>query len=393
MEMETSEIAISCGVVLVHREKILLVKHTDAYGGGWSIPKGRLEEGEDIRACALREFCEETGVTLQDKDLSRFPEVLHIMDREGRVVKRVYYFIARVDLEVLLKEGGVTANRDAEEIDSIRLVTFEHGEAMLPPSQLSVLHHIGHRVSPKELLFLLRSKLITRHLDRDTGVYIYNYSKRCKDINYWNHTTLSCRGLVLDRNFNVVARPFKKFFEWPQQPSELQSYLLSCRPELSIKSYEKIDGTLIILFNYHGQWMLTNRRRFDLIQSHHAHMLFNQKLSMSLQALDPKLTYLFESTVHYDYNVTIHDRERLVLLCAVDRAKGGILLPENVGLNLLQAEQQETLDYNNKSVDHEVEGCVYYLNEQYIIKAKTDWYLKARQKNANYGSPVNDGLT
>ena len=29
--------------------------------GAWSIPKGELDEGEDPRACALREFAEETG--------------------------------------------------------------------------------------------------------------------------------------------------------------------------------------------------------------------------------------------------------------------------------------------------------------------------------------------
>jgi predicted NUDIX family NTP pyrophosphohydrolase len=29
--------------------------------GAWSIPKGEVDEGEDPRACALREFAEETG--------------------------------------------------------------------------------------------------------------------------------------------------------------------------------------------------------------------------------------------------------------------------------------------------------------------------------------------
>jgi predicted NUDIX family NTP pyrophosphohydrolase len=29
--------------------------------GSWSIPKGELDEGEDPRACAIREFAEETG--------------------------------------------------------------------------------------------------------------------------------------------------------------------------------------------------------------------------------------------------------------------------------------------------------------------------------------------
>jgi predicted NUDIX family NTP pyrophosphohydrolase len=32
--------------------------------GAWSIPKGELDAGEDPRACALREFAEETGTLL-----------------------------------------------------------------------------------------------------------------------------------------------------------------------------------------------------------------------------------------------------------------------------------------------------------------------------------------
>ena len=34
--------------------------------GAWSIPKGELDDGEDPRACALREFAEETGTRLPD---------------------------------------------------------------------------------------------------------------------------------------------------------------------------------------------------------------------------------------------------------------------------------------------------------------------------------------
>ena len=38
-------------------------------GGAWSIPKGELEAGEDPRACALREFAEETGTLLSAGEL------------------------------------------------------------------------------------------------------------------------------------------------------------------------------------------------------------------------------------------------------------------------------------------------------------------------------------
>ena len=38
--------------------------------GAWSIPKGELDEVEELRACALREFAEETGVALPPGELA-----------------------------------------------------------------------------------------------------------------------------------------------------------------------------------------------------------------------------------------------------------------------------------------------------------------------------------
>ena len=37
--------------------------------GAWSIPKGELDDGEEPRACALREFAEETGTQLPAGEL------------------------------------------------------------------------------------------------------------------------------------------------------------------------------------------------------------------------------------------------------------------------------------------------------------------------------------
>jgi len=43
--------------------------------GAWSIPKGELDDGEDPRACALREFAEETGTQLADGSLEELGSV------------------------------------------------------------------------------------------------------------------------------------------------------------------------------------------------------------------------------------------------------------------------------------------------------------------------------
>lgn len=51
----------SAGGVVLNREGQVLV--VSQHGTSWSLPKGRLEEGEDELAAALREIREESGLT------------------------------------------------------------------------------------------------------------------------------------------------------------------------------------------------------------------------------------------------------------------------------------------------------------------------------------------
>jgi predicted NUDIX family NTP pyrophosphohydrolase len=43
--------------------------------GAWSIPKGEYDDAEDARACALREFEEETGTALSPEELVELGQV------------------------------------------------------------------------------------------------------------------------------------------------------------------------------------------------------------------------------------------------------------------------------------------------------------------------------
>jgi predicted NUDIX family NTP pyrophosphohydrolase len=51
--------------------------------GAWSIPKGELDGDEDPRACALREFAEETGTRLPDAALD---DLGSVKQKSGKVV-------------------------------------------------------------------------------------------------------------------------------------------------------------------------------------------------------------------------------------------------------------------------------------------------------------------
>ncbi len=46
------------GLIVNEKEEVLMIFRRDK----WDLPKGKLEEGEDIRHCAIREVQEETGL-------------------------------------------------------------------------------------------------------------------------------------------------------------------------------------------------------------------------------------------------------------------------------------------------------------------------------------------
>jgi predicted NUDIX family NTP pyrophosphohydrolase len=68
--------------------------------GAWSIPKGEYDDAEDPRACALREFEEETGTALPADDLV---ELGSVKQKGGKVVSA---WAAQGDLDA----GSVRSN-------------------------------------------------------------------------------------------------------------------------------------------------------------------------------------------------------------------------------------------------------------------------------------------
>jgi mutator protein MutT len=73
--MASSPIA-TAGVVIVKEGKVLLVRHGVTSGhveGMYGIPAGRVDQGETAREAAIRELCEEAGLTVRGDDLVELP--------------------------------------------------------------------------------------------------------------------------------------------------------------------------------------------------------------------------------------------------------------------------------------------------------------------------------
>jgi RNA ligase len=148
----------------------------------------------------------------------------------------------------------------------------------------------------------------------DLPLYIYNYSRKVQFESKWDEVTLTCRGLILDENGEIVARSFDKFFNF----EEVKDLDWSCE---HVWIQEKMDGSLLILFNYKGEWHTASKGSFTSEQAIKGMEILKSKYNIS--KFLPECVYVCE--VIYPSNRIVVDYgnvERVVFLSATDRDSG-----------------------------------------------------------------------
>jgi RNA ligase len=164
------------------------------------------------------------------------------------------------------------------------------------------------------------NNLIIANKHPEYEIWILNYSPKVQSKNFWDDYTLSCRGLVIDVNGNILARPFQKFKNYEQyDPSEFD-----WSEEFDV--FEKMDGSMIILFYYKPRmlWIVASRGSFISEQALEAKKMIDVNI---YDKLNNELTYLFE--VIYPENRIVVDygkRYELVMLAAI-ASESGVEVP------------------------------------------------------------------
>lgn len=84
----------SAGIVITFQNKILLCHPTNSpMLNTWSIPKGHVENGEELLEAAYRETIEEIGVKLNFNDIDPDPlEILYKKNNTSKPHKTLYCF-------------------------------------------------------------------------------------------------------------------------------------------------------------------------------------------------------------------------------------------------------------------------------------------------------------
>jgi RNA ligase len=148
-------------------------------------------------------------------------------------------------------------------------------------------------------------------------LYILNYAQTVQYNGLWDEHTLACRGLILDAEGQVVARPFPKFFNLDEYGPEWTP------PAEPFVAYEKLDGSLGILYWLDDEAHIATRGSFASEQAQWASARLRTHYAHAIPHLDRSKTYLFE--IIYPENRIVldyRDRAELVLLAVLDTATG-----------------------------------------------------------------------
>ena len=206
---------------------------------------------------------------------------------------------------------------------------------------------------------------------------IWNYTEKVQYEGLWDEITLSCRGLVTDDRAVVFARPFKKFFNIEEGKHT---------PTSEFEVFEKMDGSLGIMFKYNGEVICATRGSFASDQA-----VWMSKFAKEYNYQDiivDGFTYLFE--IIYPENrivVNYGDQERLVLLGIIKTESGEELPYDDIsfeGWDIVN-KYDGIRDYSElkSKIDNNAEGFVVRFSNGDRMKIKGEEYLRLHKVMTN----------
>ncbi|RFS14650.1 T4 RnlA family RNA ligase [Emticicia sp. C21] len=221
---------------------------------------------------------------------------------------------------------------------------------------------------------LIANDYINVQKHNHADLYIYNYSAKAQYDRVWDEWTLACRGLIMNADYEVMARPFKKFFNW----GEVENQVI---PQEPFEVYEKMDGSLGILYWINEIPYIATRGSFNSDQAKVATEMLHTTYATSIPLLNKNKTYLFE--IIYPENRIVVDygnTRALVLLGVIDTKTGEECPLEQIGFEVVKLYDGINDLYQLKKLEEaNREGYVIKFVSGLRLKVKFDEYQRVHQ--------------
>jgi len=229
----------------------------------------------------------------------------------------------------------------------------------------------------------IKNGLIRKQKHPDFNLWIYNYTKECQYEGKWDEITKMCRGLVLDSEGNIIARPFEKFFN--------HNEIERIPDDNNYRIYEKLDGALIIAFSYRGKLVVASRGSFTSDFALLAHRLISNNLQL-LQTIitSEKITWLFELTGPSSKIIVKYKKDELTLIGIIDTPTGDEFELDNFHkynfikvVNEWKGKEKSIEELRNLNLKNK-EGFVLKWKNGFKLKIKFPEYIKLHRIIMSY---------
>lgn len=219
------------------------------------------------------------------------------------------------------------------------------------------------------------------------GIYVLKYKKKVFYENLWDEYLEHCRGTIVDKDFNLVAYPFQKIYNYGIEKS---APVLA--PETHVTAYRKINGFMISATWYNGDVLVstTGSTENDYVNMAKEMMVTHMpwadwQLAFSTADLQG-LTVTFEC-VHPNDPHIIPEKPGMYVLGYRENSWGSkighshtVLLDLGRMFNCFVPEVYHTTVGNlveaTKNVRHE--GFVFYTEDGVSAKIKSPYYLTSK---------------
>lgn len=186
--------------------------------------------------------------------------------------------------------------------------------------------HITELVPGDLLDEMLREGYVRATPHPTQSLTILGYTEKAQFERRWNDVTTGLRGVIIDVDGNVIARPWSKFFNLGEGNVIIDF-------EMPAEVTDKVDGSLGILYKSGDpyeqdprEWCIATRGSFASEQAIHATKIWREKYNDLLPGHE--WTFLFE--IVYPANrivLNYGDMDDLVLLGAVHKERGWYIGP------------------------------------------------------------------
>jgi hypothetical protein len=214
----------------------------------------------------------------------------------------------------------------------------------------------------------LKDGLIVKNDHPYLPISIYNYSRKTVYEKLWDDITKSCRALILDSSGNVVARSFDKFFNIEELSEEEI-------PNESFEVFEKLDGSLIMVFKYLNELVVSSKGSFTSDHTFLAKKLINEKNFQD--KFHEEHVYVFELIGPSNKIVLDYKEDELVLLTAFEKNSWNEI--GIVDLGVRSAKRYDSLkDYRKlkQIIPSNKEGFVIRFKNGFRMKIKGEEYFR-----------------